>query len=135
MKIASGSNDADEFTALVAFDLKHDSAVGGREQGVILAKTYVVAGMKMRAALTNDDVAGLDDFAAETLDAQSFRVRVATVSSTTTRFLMCHNTPLEKLCGNAGDSDFRVILAMAHLFHMVLTPSEFNDFDFFMAAL
>jgi hypothetical protein len=48
---------------------------------------------------------------------------------------MSHNTPLGELSRNAGDPDFCVILAMAHLFHMVLTPSEFNDFDFFVAAL
>jgi hypothetical protein len=64
-----GSNDADEFTAFIALNLKHDFAVRGGEQGVILADAYVVAGMEMRAALTNDNVAGFDGFAAEALDA------------------------------------------------------------------
>jgi len=36
---------------------------------MILAETYVVAGMEMRAALTNDDVSGFDDFAAKTFNA------------------------------------------------------------------
>jgi hypothetical protein len=64
-----GSNDADEFAAFVAFNLKYDFTVGCREQGMVLAKAYVVAGMEMRAALADDDVAGFDGFAAEALDA------------------------------------------------------------------
>jgi hypothetical protein len=64
-----GSNDADEFAAFVALYLKYDFAVGSREQGVVLAEAYVVAGMEMRAALTHDNVAGFDGFAAEALDA------------------------------------------------------------------
>ena len=65
----SGRNDADKFTAFVALDLKDDFAVCCCEQGMILAATDVVTGMKMRAALTNDDVACLDGFAAEAFDA------------------------------------------------------------------
>ncbi len=64
-----GSNDADEFTAFVAFNLKYDFAVCRCKQGMILAEAYVVAGMEMRATLAHDDVAGFDDFAAEALDA------------------------------------------------------------------
>jgi hypothetical protein len=64
-----GSNDADEFAAFLAFNLKHDFAVGSREQGMVLAEAYVVAGMEMRAALTHDNVAGFDGFAAEAFDA------------------------------------------------------------------
>ena len=41
---------------------------------MILAAAYVVTGMKMRAALTNDDVSGFDGFAAKPLNAQSFCV-------------------------------------------------------------
>jgi hypothetical protein len=64
-----GGNDADEFAAFVAFNLKYDFAVGSRKQGMVLAEADVVAGMEMRAALTYDDVAGFDRFAAEALDA------------------------------------------------------------------
>jgi hypothetical protein len=64
-----GSNDADEFAAFVALNLKYDFAVCRCKQGVILADTHVVAGMEMRAALTNDDIAGFDGFAAEAFHA------------------------------------------------------------------
>jgi len=64
-----GSNDADKFTAFIAFNLKYDSAVGRREQGMILAEPYVVTGMEMRAALTHDDVSGFDDFTTKTFNA------------------------------------------------------------------
>jgi hypothetical protein len=64
-----GSNDADKFTAFIAFNLKYDFTVGGCEQGMILAAAYVVAGMEMRAALTNDNVSGFNGFSAEAFNA------------------------------------------------------------------
>jgi hypothetical protein len=64
-----GSNDADKFTAFIALNLKYDFSVGRCKQGMILAETYVVAGMEMRAALTNDNVSGFNGFAAEAFNA------------------------------------------------------------------
>jgi hypothetical protein len=45
--------------------------VGNRENGVILANTNALAGMELGAALTDDDVAGLDGLAAEHLHAKT----------------------------------------------------------------
>lgn len=102
---------------------------------MIFAATDIVTGMKFRATLTHNNIPGFYDLTAESLDTQSLRIRVATVSSTTTRFLMSHFSTPDELSRNAGNPDFCVILTMPHLFHMVLTSSEFNDLDFFMSAL
>src|SRR5690348_12054055 len=55
---------------LVAFAELH-VAVRGREQGVVPAHADIVAGMKLGAALADDNVAGDNRFAAEFLHAQS----------------------------------------------------------------
>src|SRR5690606_20264811 len=61
-----------------------------REQRVVLATADVVAGVEVRAALTNDDLAGVDDLAAEALHAQVLGVRVATVARGARALLVCH---------------------------------------------
>src|SRR5690606_3614910 len=48
------------------------------------------AGMPLGAALTNDDVARNDGFAAELLHAEALGFRIATVARRTASFLMCH---------------------------------------------
>ena len=50
------------------------------EQRVVAAAADVDAGVEVRAALADDDLAGLDDLAAEPLDAQPLGVGVATVA-------------------------------------------------------
>ena len=50
-----------------------------REQGVVAAAADVVAGVEVRAALADDDLAGVDLLAAEPLDAQPLAVGVAPV--------------------------------------------------------
>ena len=51
-----------------------DATVAQSEQRVVLATTDVFAGMELRAALTNDDLARLDLLTGEHLHAQSFCV-------------------------------------------------------------
>lgn len=51
--------------------LEGDGALGEGEKGVVAALFDVFAGVKLGAALTDDDFARGDDFAAETLDAET----------------------------------------------------------------
>ena len=50
------------------------------EQRVVAATADVHAGVEVGAALADQDLAGLDDLAAEALDAEPLGVRVATVA-------------------------------------------------------
>ena len=67
-----------------------DSAGRQREQRVVAAATNVRAGVEVRAALTNEDLAGVDDLAAETLHAQSLGVGVTTVTGRASALFVCH---------------------------------------------
>lgn len=51
--------------------LEGDGALGDGEECVVAALFDVFAGMKLGAALTNDDFAWGDGFAAEALDAEA----------------------------------------------------------------
>ena len=67
-----------------------DATVAQSEQRVVLATTDVFAGMELRAALTNDDVAGDDVLATEALHAKSLGMRVAAVTGGAKTFFMSH---------------------------------------------
>ncbi len=56
-------------------------AIRSGKKGVILANADVGTGMKLGAALANDDVAGTDRFTAKPFYAEAFRFRIATVLS------------------------------------------------------
>jgi hypothetical protein len=71
-------DDVDDLTAALCTEL--DSASGKCEQRVIAATADVDAGVEVSAALTNDDLAGLDDLATEALDAQVLGVGIAAVT-------------------------------------------------------
>ncbi len=60
-----------------------------REQGVVLAQADIGAGMNLGAALTDDDVAGENMFAAELLAALTASGAVATVAGATACLFMC----------------------------------------------
>src|SRR5690554_854184 len=55
-------------------------AVDQGVDGVILAQTNAGAGVPLGAALTDDDVAGNDNFATELLDAETTASRITTVA-------------------------------------------------------
>ncbi len=57
-----------------------ECAVAEREQRVVLAATDVLAGMEMRAALTYDNVARMNELTGKSLDAKSLRVGIASVA-------------------------------------------------------
>ena len=60
-------------------------ARGQREQRVVAAAADVVAGVEVGAALADDDLAGVDQLAAEALDAEALGVGVAAVPRGATR--------------------------------------------------
>src|ERR1700750_2778017 len=80
-----------EGTALVA-GLERDLAFAKGKQGMVLAHADAFARIELGAALANDHVAAGDLLAAEQLDAQHFRIRVATVARRTACLFVCHTT-------------------------------------------
>ena len=76
---------------------ERNTAVGESKEGVILAHADVIARVPLRAALTNDDVAGARALAAEELHAQALAFTVATVAAGTACFFMCHDELLPEL--------------------------------------
>ena len=61
-----------------------------REQGVVAAAADPVARVEVGAALPDDDLAGVDQLAAEALDAEPLGVGVATVARRGRALLVCH---------------------------------------------
>src|SRR5688572_22126536 len=61
-----------------------------REQRVVAAAADAQARVEVGATLAHDDLAGLDDLAAEALHAEALGVRVATVAGRRCALLVCH---------------------------------------------
>lgn len=59
-------------------------------EGIVRAKTGILAGVELCAVLADDDLAPLHDLAAEALDAKALGIGIASVAGTTAAFLMCH---------------------------------------------
>src|SRR6218665_3447326 len=85
-------------------------ARGEGEQGVVAATADVHTGVEVRAALADEDLAGLDDLATEALHAQALGVGVATVARGARALLVCHDMPAFVLrvwgaaaCGPRGE--------------------------------
>lgn len=57
---------------------------------MIFSATDIVARVKMRSALTNDDISRRHNLSAETFDTQSLRIRVASVTRTAASLFMSH---------------------------------------------
>src|SRR4029077_17953388 len=72
-----GPDDAYGLAATLGAEF--DGAGGSREYCVLAAAPDVDAGVEVGSALADDDLSGLDDLAAEALDAEPLRVRVAAV--------------------------------------------------------
>ena len=72
-----------------------DFSVAESEKREIPAAADVLARMKTGAALTHDNAARADDFTGVCLDAEHFRLAVATVTAAGLTFFMCHfSSPL-----------------------------------------
>ena len=84
------SCNAYESTVVWTFYFKNYFAVASGEQSVVFTDAYVVAGMKLGAALANQNIACFNDLTAKTFYTQSLCMRVATVASTTACLLMSH---------------------------------------------
>ena len=67
-----------------------DPACNKREQGVVAAAADADARVEVRAALANQDLAGVDDLAAEPLHAKALGVRVTSVPAGRGALLVCH---------------------------------------------
>ena len=61
------------------------------EQRVVATTADAGAGVEVGAALADDDLAGVDDLAAEPLDAEALGVGVATVLGRGRALLVCHD--------------------------------------------
>ena len=72
--------DEDVHHAASAVRAEFHGAGGKCEQRVVLAAADVGARVKVRSTLADDDLACADNLTAETLDAQTLRVAVASVS-------------------------------------------------------
>lgn len=70
--------------------MKNHFTISCCKQCMVFSATDIVACMKMRSALTNDDVSRRHSLTAETFDTQSLRIRVASVTRTTTSLFMSH---------------------------------------------
>src|SRR5713101_7125579 len=75
---SGGGKNADE-AAAAALVLEFDEAGDEGEKRVVLALGDVEAGLVARAALADEDGAGVDELAAEALHAEALAVRVAAV--------------------------------------------------------
>lgn len=67
-------------TILVAFALEAYDSVSSRKKSVVAAKAYIGAWMKLGAALTHDNAAGIDRLTAKHFHAEALALRVAAVA-------------------------------------------------------
>jgi len=81
-------NDRDDATA--TFVAKLDSARRKSEKGVVVSTSDVGAGVKVGAALANDDFTGLHHLSSEALNAEVLGVGVPAVTSGRCALLVCH---------------------------------------------
>ena len=72
-------DDVDDAAAAAGAEL--DGARREREQRVVATAADDVAGVEVRATLTDEDLAGVDELAAETLDAEALSVGVTAVTA------------------------------------------------------
>ena len=84
--LSSGDDAHAMLDALVVLNRTVDEG----EQRIVLTTADVGAGVDVRAALTNEDIARLHNLTAETLATKSLRVRVTAVAGGTESFFVCH---------------------------------------------
>src|SRR4051794_19771956 len=102
-------NDVDDLAATTPSEL--DSTCRQREERVVAATADVGAGVEVRAALANDDLAGVDELAAEALHAEPLRVGIAAVLGRGCALFVCH--VVSPLLLDSGDLHLGVLLAVA----------------------
>jgi hypothetical protein len=82
--------DADELPSQGSLGLEADMSVSQGKKGVVLAYANIVAGVKLGAALANDDAASGNELTAKALHAKALGIGVPTVPGTAARFLVSH---------------------------------------------
>ena len=82
-----GGHDVDD--PAIATSPELDVAGRQGEQGVVPAAPDVDAGVEVSAALADDDLAGVDELASETLDAQTLRIGIPAVAGGAGALLVC----------------------------------------------
>jgi hypothetical protein len=92
------SDDGDVGTAIGFLAEGYESLLGSEDR-VILAKANAGARMPLGPALTQDNVAGNDSFAAELLDAEASTRGIATVARRTACLFVCHDRTPDPLLG------------------------------------
>ena len=81
--------DADE-AAILALVLEENNSVDRGEERIVLAAADVPAGLVARAALANENRAGIHELAAESLDAEPLSLGIAAVDRRAAAFFVCH---------------------------------------------
>ena len=74
---------------------KFNLTVDESEQGIVLTDTYVIAGMDMGSALSDDDVAGNDGLTVCLLHAKAFGLTVSAVLGRADSLFMCKKLKTE----------------------------------------
>ena len=78
------------FMLLVVIVLSVASVLHRRRRAAVAAAADALAGVEVGAALPHDDLAGVDELAAEALHAEALGVGVAAVARAGTSLLVCH---------------------------------------------
>lgn len=105
-----GLNDAHVATAESALHFELDHAFDFSEEGVVFAHAHAETGMELGAALTNDDVAGLDDLTTIHFHAKAFTFGIAAVTGRTASFLCAMSQYSYKGSGPTNQAWIPVIL-------------------------
>src|ERR1035441_3293893 len=87
---ASDCLDLDRLAIARPLDGIADLAVDEREKRVVAADSDVGTGVKLRAALANDDRSRRHGLTSEDLDAEHLRLRIAAVTRRAAALLLCH---------------------------------------------
>src|SRR5690606_32660291 len=130
-------DDVDGAAALRTLGRELDLAIDQREQRVVAAQADARTRVELGAALTDDDVAGLDGLATVHLDAEVLRVGVAAVARGTYALFVCHDcvSLLLVATGDAGAPAFGVVLTETHQLAVVLAAAELDDADLVRTAV
>src|SRR5689334_5777253 len=112
-----GLGDRDDVDGLAVALLAELHRAGGEgEQRVVTTTADVDARVEVGAALADEDLAGLDNLAAEALHAQELRVGVATVARRARALLVSHySSPFESVAAAAAAGFFAVSMPVTRI--------------------
>ncbi len=87
--LCNGRINADALLRL-AHSLEFHYAVDHGEEGIVTSDADIVSRMHLRSALAHQNAPGGDCLPAETLDAQTLSITIASITRTSTTFFMSH---------------------------------------------